>query len=212
MSINSDSVVFVFLYPTDLIFHSCFIQRVTRLNFLIENDQPHWLYHFQHELQQHTYSLTCSHHSLTFLNTHTNIKWQRSSDIKRGQALAEMTIITVHLLSIPTQSEVMQKALSELTSCPLESSSSFFCWLQLSVDVWARCRLITLLSQMSPSSHQRGDVPSRCHSRMPCGVHTHQGCMLNVHFMVECHTLMYLSFSIPFSISTFQITIRVYGI
>lgn len=58
--------------------------------------------------------------------------------------LAPMAVITEHLLSIPTQSEVMWKAFSELTSCTLQAPSSFFCWLQLSVAVWARCCLIAL--------------------------------------------------------------------
>lgn len=114
------------------------------------------------------------------MNTHMNTKRQRSSDSTPGQALTEMTIITVHLLSIPTQSEVIQKALSELTSCPLESPSSFFYWLQLSVAVWARCRLITRLSQMSPSStFILGEVksPVGVIAKTLCGVHSR---MLNV--------------------------------
>lgn len=100
------------------------------------------------DLHKHSHIPSFSLQSLALTDTRMNTKRQRSSD----STLAEMPIITVHLLSIPTQSEVTQKALSELTSCPLESPSSFFCWLQLSVVVWARCRLITRLPQMSPSS------------------------------------------------------------
>lgn len=82
-----------------------------------------------------------------------------------------MPIITVHLLSIPTQSEAMQKALSVLTSCTLESSSSFFCWLQLSVVVWVRRRLITLPLSNEPIIHIHawgGDVTGGCHTKKQC--------------------------------------------
>lgn len=128
----------------------------------------------------------------------------KMAEILRQQALAEMTIITVHLLSIPTQSEVIQKALSELTSCPLESPSSFFCWLQLSVTVWARCRLITPPVSNEPIFHvypRRGDVSGRCHSKT--------GWTLNViHFLSECRTPcaenQLRSIPVPFSVQHFK--------
>lgn len=34
-----------------------------------------------------------------------------------------------------------------------------------------------------------------------------EAALLNVHFMIECHTPLYLSFIILFSVSTFQITV-----
>lgn len=146
----------------------------------------------------------------THIHPHTNTKWQRSSD----STLAEMPIITVHLLSIPTQSEVIQKALSELTSCTLESPSSFFCWLQLSVAVWARWRLITLSLSNEPIVHiyaWGGDVPGRCHSKMQCA------CPWRLN--VKCSALYgWMSYTLRnqfmFSIfcSTFQITVIIYVI
>lgn len=151
-------------------------------------------------------------HSLfapSLIQTRMNTKRLRSSDNAPRQIPSEMAIITEHLLSIPTQSEETWKAWSERTSWPLESPSSFFCWLQLSASVWARCRMITLLSQMSPSSifySERGDVPGRCDNNTPCGVHTCRNGMLNVtHLIVECHPPCWLCVVIiPFKMNIIQ--------
>lgn len=77
---------------------------------------------------------TCTS-SLTLINTHLQTHMEQHTSLH---------VITEHLLSIPTQSVVIQKALSELTSSTLESPSSFFHWLQLSVAMWAKWRLIAL--------------------------------------------------------------------
>lgn len=99
-----------------------------------------WIFSSQTSWLRQTLPSSLSLFTFSVMNAHKNNIWRRSSDSTHG----EMPIITVHLLSIPTQSEVIQKALSELMSCTLESPSSFFCWLQLSVAVWAWSRLITV--------------------------------------------------------------------
>lgn len=129
----------------------------------MEGDHGLWKNFLTHT---NTYNFHLSFHSLSS-RKHIQRQIERGGDPPEG-ALREMPIITVHLLSIPTQSEVTQKALSGLTSCSLESSSSFFCWLRLSVAVWVRRCLITLLSN-KPIFRiyvQGGDVPARCHSKM----------------------------------------------
>lgn len=99
------------------------------------------------DLNKHSRTLTFPLHSLAFTNTHE----YKMVEIFRQHTSWD----TYHYSASSKYSNSIRgdtKALSKLTSCPLESPSSFFCWLQLSVAVWARCRLITLFSQMSLSS------------------------------------------------------------
>lgn len=79
-----------------------------------------------------------SHCQLSLTRVKTNTIWHTDS---RGDACRP-----VQLLSIPTQSEVIQKDLSGLTSRTLHSSSCFFCWLRPSVAVWVWWCLVILLS------------------------------------------------------------------
>lgn len=166
--------------------HSHFVQHDIRLYFLMKSNQPHCVYIFQPKFLTYTNTFTFSLQSLTLINTH--IKWQRCSD----STLAKMPIITVHLLRLPTQSDVTWKASSKLTSCTLKSPSSFLCWLLLSVAVWDIWCLITIPLSNQPISHicaWGGVVPSRGHSKMLCAVQAYIGWMLNVvHFKLECHT------------------------
>lgn len=141
----------------------------------MEDDRPRRVYSFPNEFLTYANTLTSSPSLFTPLALANTQHEYKTAEILRQHTqtgtIAEMAVITVHLLSIPTQSEVIQKGLIRADELP--SRVPFFLLLliaAISVCVGARCRLITLLSQMSPSSPcyaGRGDVPGRCQRKTP---------------------------------------------